>query len=69
LLSILNAWKKDGTSEETPWHITELGWHIYLNHTNPEIRQAARQNPYHGCPSEHLQRRRRDFKHNLKATA
>jgi hypothetical protein len=65
-LSILNAWKYDGTKDEVPWHITDLGWHAYANHPDEEIRSAAIQNPYYGCPSRVLQERRREYKLNVK---
>jgi len=45
LLSILNAWKLDGTKNEVPWHITDLGWLAYAHHRNQEIRTAAIHNP------------------------
>jgi hypothetical protein len=69
LLSILKAWEKDGTSAETPWHITDLGWETYLHHPNPEIRKAAKENIHCGCPSKQLQQERLEYKLNVKAFA
>ncbi len=69
VLSILNAWKKDGTPDETCWHITDAGWYAYANHTDAEIRAAARNNPFCYCLSRDLQQRRIESKLNVRASA
>jgi hypothetical protein len=65
ILAVLNAWKKDATRDEGPWHITDAGWYVYATHKDPEIRAAAINHPYYACPSRHLQRRREEFKLNV----
>lgn len=65
-LLILNAWKKDGTRDEVPWHITDLGWLAYANHKSAEVRTAALNHPYYGFPSRHLQQRRAEFRLDVR---
>jgi hypothetical protein len=60
ILSILNAWKKDGTDEEVPWHITDLGWQVYTKHPDPMVRKAAYANPFHNTLSKDLQAKRKE---------
>jgi len=49
VISILKAHEGDGTPDETPWGVTELGWEVYTSHADPLIRAAALKNPY--CPA------------------
>lgn len=62
ILSILNAWKHDGTKDECPWHVTDLGWHVYARHPHPDVRATALNHPFYGCPSKDLQQRKQEFK-------
>ena len=68
-LSILSAWKNDGTPFEVPWHITNAAWVVYADHPSEKVRQAALKHPYYNCPEDELQKRREDFRTTVKTYA